>query len=115
MSMNEQQALQETELRMNVRNEKQAVEVRKSHLTDGVVRRVDSLQTLFARNTNADVGRLDHADIVGTITNGECHRADAFLDEANDEGFLQWRHSTTNDSFAKNRQAKQQAFTVIFG
>ena len=62
VAMDQQQALKEAELR------------------DGVVGRVNSLETFLARDTNADVRGLDHADIVGTITNGKGHRIPSFLD-----------------------------------
>lgn len=43
-----------------------------AYLGDGVVRRVCCLQTLIARDSNTDVGCLDHPDIIGSITNGQC-------------------------------------------
>lgn len=35
---------------------------------DGKVRRHDSLHSFLARDSHADVGRLNHADVIGTIT-----------------------------------------------
>lgn len=48
-----------------------------AHLGDGVVRWVGRLQTLIARDSNTDVGCLDHPDIIGSITDGQ--RDDLYL------------------------------------
>jgi len=72
MTMNQQQPLEESEL------------------CNGIIRRVDSLETLFTRNADANVSRLDHANIIGTISDGECHDAKTILDEPDNQGLLQW-------------------------
>jgi hypothetical protein len=47
-----------------------------------------------ARDTNADVRCLDHADIICTITDGKKDRLEVLLDQFDNKGFLQWRNAT---------------------
>ena len=54
--MDEQQLLQEPELR------------------DGNIGTPSSLETFDTRDTNTDMRRLDHADIIGTVSNGQKDR-----------------------------------------
>ena len=54
--MDEQQLLQEPELR------------------DGNIGTPSSLETFDTRDTNADMRRLDHADIIGTVSDGQKDR-----------------------------------------
>ena len=60
-------------------DEEQLLEV--PELRDGNVCRSCCLKTLEPGDTNANMGRLDHADVVRPITNGQSHRAQAIFDE----------------------------------
>lgn len=77
-------------------------------MSDGVVGRVNSLQTLLSRDSDSNVGSLDHRDVVGTVTDGKRHDAEVVLDEVDDLGFLQRRDSAADDRVAASRQLKQQ-------
>lgn len=44
---------------------------------------------LHARNTDTDMCGLNHADIVGSITNSQKDCLLVFLDELDDKGFLE--------------------------
>ena len=64
-------------------------------LDDRVVSKSCCLITLLALNSNANVGRLDHIDIVETITYGQCQFPiiEQVLDQVHDLGLLLWRRS----------------------
>jgi len=48
-----------------------------------------AVETHFnARDTDANVGCLDHANIICTVTDGKQNRLLVFLDQFNDKGFL---------------------------
>ena len=49
-------------------------------LADGKVGRHGGLGALEAGDADANIGRLDHRHIVGTISNGQRHRVLALLD-----------------------------------
>ena len=59
-------------------------------LGDGEIGGEGGLPAFFSHNSNADVGGLDHGDVVATVTNA----GDAFVrvgaDEEGDVGFLGW-------------------------
>jgi hypothetical protein len=56
-------------------------------------------ETYFnARDTNADVRCLDHADIICTITNGKKNCLEVLLDQFDDERFLERRNATCGAS-----------------
>ena len=84
-----------------------------TYLRDRIVRRVDSLQTLFARNTDTDVRGLDHADVVRTVADRERHCADAILDELHDERLLERGHAAANDTLALHRKAQQKMLVLL--
>lgn len=58
-------------------------------LTDRDVRRPRGLESLDARDTDADVRGLDHRDVVGAVANREEDRFQVFFNELDDEGFLE--------------------------
>ncbi|KAJ2864202.1 hypothetical protein GGH94_003066 [Coemansia aciculifera] len=89
-AVHEQELLQEPELR------------------DRVVGRHDGLQPLLAADANADVGLLDHADVVGAVADGQAQRAQAVLDEPHDQRLLQRRHAAAQHGLAPHRQVQQQ-------
>lgn len=72
----------------------------KTHLRNSIVGRVDSLQTFFTGDPNADIGSLNHADIVGTVSDRKCHNTQTVLHELDYEGLLERRHTTANDTAA---------------
>ena len=51
---------------------------------------------------------LDHADIVGTITNSQCHGSQTIFDKLNDKGFLQRRDSAAHNAFALSGKPEQK-------
>ncbi len=69
-----------------------------TELFDGEVRRQTGLPSFFADDTDSDIGRLDHRDIIPAVTNTAdpllCVRPDEFCDV----GLLSWGASTGNDS-----------------
>lgn len=72
------------------------------YLSYGVIRRIGSLKTFIATYTNADVRRLYHADVVGSIANCKRYDFDLFLNHLNNFRFLKRRNPEirTNDQLA---------------
>ena len=95
MPMHKQQPLQEAELR------------------DGVVGRVHRLSTFFTRDTDTDVGGLNHGDVVGTVADGETHDAEAILDEVDDLRLLLGGYTTADDALAKNGEAQKRSAVLV--
>jgi hypothetical protein len=60
-------------------------------LADGDVGRARRLQALDAGDADADVGGLDHRDVVGAVANGEEDGLAVLLDELDHQGLLQRR------------------------
>lgn len=58
------------------------------------------LQTFLATDADADVGRLDHRHVVGTITDGQRNGLFVLFYQVDDHGLLQRRHPAANHSFA---------------
>ena len=52
-------------------------------------------------NADANVGGLDHGDVVGAIADRESDGLLVALDEINDHGLLQWRHTTADDRLTR--------------
>jgi hypothetical protein len=73
------------------------------------------LQTLLSRNADADVGRLDHRDVVGAVADGERHDAEVVLDEVDNLRLLQGRDATADDGVAARRQLKQKVLGPLLG
>ena len=65
-----------------------------SELSNGIVCTHDGLSTFFTSDTDTDVSLLNHSNVVGTVTNRQCHDLEAILDHANHGGFLGRRHTT---------------------
>ncbi len=51
---------------------------------------------------------FDHADVVGSVPDGERDALLVPFDEVNDERFLKRRHAAADDSFAEAADLKQQ-------
>jgi len=58
-------------------------------LRNGNIGTPSSLEALDTRDTNANMRRLDHADIIGTVSDGQEDRSGILLDKLDDESFLQ--------------------------
>lgn len=84
-----------------------------TYLCNSIVGRVDRLQTFFTRYSHADIGSLNHADVVRPVANCQRHRTNAFFDQFDNERLLQRRYAATNDSLALDGQAEQQTLAVI--
>jgi hypothetical protein len=69
-------------------------------LRNGIVRRVHSLETFLARDTHADVSCLDHAHVVGAISDRERHYAEAVFDQSDHLRFLAGRNTASDHSLA---------------
>ncbi|KAH6605615.1 hypothetical protein Trco_004768 [Trichoderma cornu-damae] len=78
-SVHKHQALQEPELR------------------DGVVGRHGGLPALDTGNAHADIGLLDHGDVVGAVTNGQGHDIQSVLDHGHDRGLLRRADAAAQD------------------
>jgi hypothetical protein len=86
-------------------NEQQPLE--EAELAHCVVGGVDGLKTFFTGDSDSDVCGLDHRDVVGAVADGEAHRTESFLDEANDEGFLKGRGTATDDGAAASGEFEE--------
>lgn len=65
-----------------------------AELTNCHISRPGCLKTFNTTNTDTYVGRLDHGNIVGTITNSQKQRFEVTLDKLNDESLLKGRDTT---------------------
>ena len=65
----------------------------------GKVGAVHSLPALLAADTDADLGLLNHADVVCAVSDRKSHwcRLDVILNESDYEGLLAGRYSAGND------------------
>lgn len=72
----------------------------KSELTNGVVRRHDRLTSLFSCNTHANVGLLDHGNIIGTVANSKGKTIQSSLHHVHDLGLLTRTNPAAKNSFA---------------
>ena len=95
MSVNKQQAFQESELR------------------NRVVRRVDRLHTFLSGYTDANVRRLDHANVVRAVTNRERHGIEAVPDEVDHQCLLFRGHTATHDTLTQHCKTKKQVFVWL--
>jgi hypothetical protein len=77
-------------------------------LRNGIVRRVHSLETLLARDTHANVSRLDHAHVVGAVSDRERHHAEAVFDQSDHLRFLAGRDTASDDSLAAGRELDEE-------
>ena len=85
-------------------------DTRNAYLRNGVVGRVDRLQTFFSRNTDSDIRSLDHTDIVGAVSDSKTHHSKVVLDQANNLGFLQGGNTAANDCVALGGEMQKQLF-----
>lgn len=68
----------------------------KPELGDGIVAGQYRLQTLLAGYANADVSRLYHGHIIGSVSDRQCNRILGPLDQLHNHSFLQRRHAATD-------------------
>lgn len=94
VSVDEQEGLQEAEL------------------ANGVIGGTGSLATFLAQDSDTDGGGLDHCHVIGAVADGERDRLGVFLDEQNDLGLLQWRHTAADHRLAQQRQLQEVAADV---
>jgi len=87
-------------------NEQQLLE--EAELADGDVGRARRLQTLVARDADANMGSLNHRHIVGAVSNGEQDGLEVLLDELDDEGLLQRRHTAAHDRLAHDGELEER-------
>lgn len=57
-------------------------------LSKGVIGRHGSLRSFVSKETDSNVGFLDHSDVVGAVSDAEGHGVSSFLDQANGSSFL---------------------------
>jgi len=84
-----------------------------TYLGDSIIGRVNSLQTFLTANADSNISSLDHADIIGTITDRECHCTEAVFDEFDNKSFLKRGDATANDAFASSPEVQQQSLALI--
>jgi hypothetical protein len=56
---------------------------------------------------------LDHADIVGTVTDRKGHYVEAIFDELDNKSFLKRGDTTANDALASSPEVQQQFLALI--
>jgi len=61
-----------------------------SELTNSDISTPRRLKTLNPTDANADVRRLDHGDVIGTVADSQQDCFEVALDELDDQRFLQW-------------------------
>lgn len=59
-----------------------------SELTNGDIGRPGSLKTFNSRDSDSNVSSLNHADVVGTVSDGEKKSFEVLLDEFDNESLL---------------------------
>lgn len=91
----------------------ESLEENNMHLCNSIVRRINSLEPLFARDSDPNVCRLNHADIVRSISDGKCHGTETILHQIHNECFLERRHSTTDYTVAQGSETKQNGFVLF--
>lgn len=74
---------------------------------DGIIGRIDGLQTFLTSNANSYISSLDHADIIGAITNRERHHVEGVFDQFDNKGLLKRGDTTANDSFTSSPEVQQ--------
>lgn len=70
------------------------------NLSNSVIRSTCCLQSLLSADANSYVCRLDHADVIGTVTNskGDCS-LNVLLHQLDQLGFLERRHSVDEKNY----------------
>lgn len=67
-------------------------------IRDGVVTELRSLISLFAHDTDSYSGRLDHVDVISSVTDSECQgRLVVLSHQINGGSLLCWRRSVNNN------------------
>ena len=81
---------------------------KEAELAKRVVRAHCCLRALVTEQTNANVGFLNHGDIVCAIANRERHGLAAVFDELNREGLLSRAHTTADDGVALSAEIEEE-------
>lgn len=58
------------------------------------ISRPSCLKTFHTADTDSNMSRLDHGNIVGTVTNGQKQGFEVAFDKLHDQRFLKGRHTT---------------------
>eukprot|EP00047_Mylnosiga_fluctuans_P014814 m.41369 g.41369 ORF g.41369 m.41369 type:complete len:493 (-) comp5665_c0_seq2:2098-3576(-) len=95
----------QAEVRPAAVHQQQALE--EPELGDREVRSEDCLTALEARDADTDMGRLDHADVVGAITDCKRDCMLAVLDQLDDLRLLKGRHAAAHHGRATRRDADE--------
>lgn len=77
-----------------------------TYLSDGIVRRVDSLQALLSGDADSNVRSLDHANVVRAVTNGKRHGTNAILDQLDHKRLLEWGDTAADHALALHRESQ---------
>lgn len=88
--------------------------LKEPELSNGKIGAACCLQAFDTADTNADMGRLNHGHIVGTIANGEQDGLVVLFDEFDDERLLERRDTAADDGLAHDGQFKHYLFNVFF-
>lgn len=86
-----------------------------AELRDGKVRGVRRLEPLLAADADADLGALDHPDVVGAVADRERHGrgGDARAHHLHDERLLLRGHAARDDGLAAARDGQQRVLRVL--
>lgn len=60
----------------------------------------------------SEIITLDHADIIGSISNGQCDGPLVPLHQLHHLGFLQWSDPAANDCFTQTGQVQQDVLQL---
>mmetsp|Transcript_30475 Transcript_30475/g.78829 ORF Transcript_30475/g.78829 Transcript_30475/m.78829 type:complete len:249 (-) Transcript_30475:313-1059(-) len=82
-------------------------------LAERVVRRHDRRATLAPADAAPDVRRLDHADVVGAVADGEGHSAHVLLHHVSHQRLLARRHAAAHDAEALRAQLHEQGARLV--
>mmetsp|Transcript_32963 Transcript_32963/g.77844 ORF Transcript_32963/g.77844 Transcript_32963/m.77844 type:complete len:254 (-) Transcript_32963:730-1491(-) len=86
-----------------------------SELPDGKVGSIHSLLPFLSGDSNSAMGRLDHSNIVSTVSDRQRYRfgTDVVSNHLHELRFLARRNSTSNDGFALTCNIEHQFFQYV--
>src|ERR1700744_6320838 len=82
-------------------------------LANGDVGASSGLEGLHAADTNTKMGRLNHGDVVGSVSDGQQERLQMPLDEFDNQCLLKWGHSAADNSLAHDGKVEEQFLHVL--